>query len=205
MKCDLCCQFPDELLKDSPRVAKALRSELGEGVRLFVMADAAYGSCCVDEIAASHVDAECVVHYGHACMSPTSTLPAMFVFGKASIDIKNCADLIGRCLSSTDKPILVFRYDADERRLLEDFSSQRRILKRRLRELLRRIERGVSVGRGVGSCQGGYGSRSYRRRVGRLGERRVVRVQGEEGKGAGGSMWKIRMREKGLGMLNAEG
>ncbi|RRT81731.1 hypothetical protein B296_00021370 [Ensete ventricosum] len=123
MKCDLCCQFPDDLLKDSPRVAKALRSELGAGVRLFVMADAAYGSCCVDEIGASHVDAECVVHYGHACMSPlgkifwslpvslgnrrTSTLPAMFVFGKASIDIKNCADLIGHCLSSTDKPILV--------------------------------------------------------------------------------------------------
>ncbi|CAL9063777.1 uncharacterized protein LOC103986835 isoform X1 [Musa acuminata AAA Group] len=100
-------QFPDELLKDSPRVAKALRSELGAGVRLFVMADAAYGSCCVDEIGASHVDADCVVHYGHACMSPTSTLPAMFVFGKASIDIKDCADLIGHCLSSTNKPILV--------------------------------------------------------------------------------------------------
>lgn len=70
MKYYLCSQFPDELLKDSPRVAKALRSELGAAVRLFVMADSAYGSCCVDEIGASHVDAECVVHYGHACMSP---------------------------------------------------------------------------------------------------------------------------------------
>lgn len=51
-------------------VARALRHELGKGVRLYVMADTAYGSCCVDEVGASHVDAECVVHYGHACMSP---------------------------------------------------------------------------------------------------------------------------------------
>ena len=39
-------------------------------VRVFVMADTAYNSCCVDEVGASHIDAQCVVHYGHACMSP---------------------------------------------------------------------------------------------------------------------------------------
>jgi diphthamide biosynthesis protein 2 len=27
------------------------------------------GSCCVDEVAAQHVDAHAVVHYGRACMS----------------------------------------------------------------------------------------------------------------------------------------
>ncbi|XP_042472105.1 2-(3-amino-3-carboxypropyl)histidine synthase subunit 2-like [Zingiber officinale] len=100
-------QFPDELLKDSPRVAMVLRSELGKDVRLYVMADAAYGSCCVDEIGASHVNAECVVHYGHACMSPTSTLPAMFVFGKASIDVKDCVQSLIQCLSSSNKSIMV--------------------------------------------------------------------------------------------------
>lgn len=26
-------------------------------------------SCCVDEVAAQHVDADALVHYGHACMS----------------------------------------------------------------------------------------------------------------------------------------
>lgn len=26
-------------------------------------------SCCVDEVAAQHVDADAIVHYGHACMS----------------------------------------------------------------------------------------------------------------------------------------
>ncbi|XP_072961443.1 uncharacterized protein [Typha angustifolia] len=100
-------QFPDELLKDSARVAKALRRELGKGVRFYVMADTAYNSCCVDEIGASHVGAECVVHYGHACMSPTSTLPALFVFGKSSIDVNACVESLCHCLSGTKKPVLV--------------------------------------------------------------------------------------------------
>lgn len=67
-------QFPDELLKDSAIVCKALRRELGRSVRVYVMADTAYNSCCIDEIGASYVGAECVVHYGHACMSPSDSL-----------------------------------------------------------------------------------------------------------------------------------
>lgn len=73
-------QFPDDLLKDSTRVASALREELRSleesvglerrDVGVFVMADTTYGSCCVDEVGASHIDADCVVHYGHTCMSP---------------------------------------------------------------------------------------------------------------------------------------
>jgi diphthamide biosynthesis protein 2 len=64
------------MLKDAAAVARALRRELASGgagggvVRVFVMADTAYNSCCVDEVGASHIDAQCVVHYGHACMSP---------------------------------------------------------------------------------------------------------------------------------------
>ncbi|PKA56256.1 hypothetical protein AXF42_Ash011186 [Apostasia shenzhenica] len=100
-------QFPDDLLRDSTKVARALRSELGRRVRLFVMADTAYGSCCVDEVGAAHVDAECVIHYGHACMSPTTTLPAFFVFGKATIDVDDCVQSLHHCLSTNNRPILV--------------------------------------------------------------------------------------------------
>ncbi|KAK9268335.1 hypothetical protein L1049_000084 [Liquidambar formosana] len=112
-------QFPDELLKDSVRVVRALRDELqslesdteGNGddreVRFFVMADTTYGSCCVDEVGASHASAECVIHYGHTCLSPTSTLPAFFVFGKASINISHCADNISNYAWTNGKPIVV--------------------------------------------------------------------------------------------------
>ncbi|CAI0458922.1 unnamed protein product [Linum tenue] len=114
-------QFPDELLKDSMRVVGALRDKLqllkesGSGtqrdgakeVRLFVMADATYGSCCVDEVGASHSDGECVIHYGHTCLSPSSTLPAFFVLGKASVDASKCAESLSNYASTSGKPVLV--------------------------------------------------------------------------------------------------
>ncbi|XP_040385001.1 2-(3-amino-3-carboxypropyl)histidine synthase subunit 2 isoform X1 [Oryza brachyantha] len=106
-------QFPDEMLRDAAAVARALRRELaaggggGGGVKLFVMADTAYNSCCVDEVGASHIDAQCVVHYGHACMSPTSNLPAFFVFGKSPLDTNACGRSLLECLRESDKRILV--------------------------------------------------------------------------------------------------
>uniref|UniRef100_A0A0D9XR35 2-(3-amino-3-carboxypropyl)histidine synthase n=1 Tax=Leersia perrieri TaxID=77586 RepID=A0A0D9XR35_9ORYZ len=104
-------QFPDEMLRDAAAVARALRRELagggGGGVKLFVMADTAYNSCCVDEVGASHIDAQCVVHYGHACMSPTSNLPAFFVFGKMPLDTNACGRSLLECSRESDKHILV--------------------------------------------------------------------------------------------------
>ncbi|KAL6560616.1 hypothetical protein OROGR_004175 [Orobanche gracilis] len=100
-------QFPDELLQDSMRVVNALRQELTSCVKLYVMADTTYGSCCVDEVGAAHVNAECVIHYGHTCLSPTSTLPAMFIFQKASIAPSNCAGTLLRHGLKSGKPILV--------------------------------------------------------------------------------------------------
>ncbi|KAM0833152.1 hypothetical protein ACQ4PT_064446 [Festuca glaucescens] len=105
-------QFPDELLKDAAPVARALRRELGGGgTKLFVMADTAYNSCCVDEVGASAIDAQCVVHYGHSCMSPskcsTSNLPAFFVFGKAPLDVGACCRSLLDCSRESNKPILV--------------------------------------------------------------------------------------------------
>ncbi|KAL9231926.1 hypothetical protein vseg_007084 [Gypsophila vaccaria] len=117
-------QFPDELLKDSTKVVKALRDKLrllrkcdnrGDGnpvetrkeAGLYVMADATYGSCCIDEVGAAHINADCVVHYGHTCLSPTSTLPAYYVFGKASVSVADCAEKICTLASSHGKPVLV--------------------------------------------------------------------------------------------------
>jgi diphthamide biosynthesis protein 2 len=42
--------------------------------RLTILADTSYGTCCVDEVAAEHVDADVVVHYGRSCLSPTARL-----------------------------------------------------------------------------------------------------------------------------------
>lgn len=91
-------QFPDNLLPDAPRVYRWLRDrllddprtqdpEIGEQTSstesetvLFILGDTSYSACCVDEIAAEHVDADVVVHYGRACLSPTARLPVIYVF-----------------------------------------------------------------------------------------------------------------------------
>nr|GMC80989.1 diphthamide biosynthesis protein 2 [Ipomoea batatas] len=109
-------QFPDELLKHSTKIVAALQKRiraLGElnrdtkEVKLYVMADTTYGNCCVDEVGAAHANADCVIHYGHTCLSPTSTLPAFFVFGKASINVPSCVEkLFGHALKN-EKPVLV--------------------------------------------------------------------------------------------------
>lgn len=113
-------QFPDELLKDSTRVVSALRNKIcslresdterqgdSKEVRLFVMADTTYGSCCVDEVGALHADADCVIHYGHSCLSPTSTLPAFFVLGRASVSISSCVENLSNCALTSGKSIIV--------------------------------------------------------------------------------------------------
>jgi diphthamide biosynthesis protein 2 len=95
-------QFPDEMLQDAPRVFEALQKELKQFPsfeeistdtarsgqrRLFILADTSYGSCCVDEIAAEHVDADVVVHYGRSCLSPTARLPVIYVFTNQALDM----------------------------------------------------------------------------------------------------------------------
>ncbi|RDY04163.1 2-(3-amino-3-carboxypropyl)histidine synthase subunit 2, partial [Mucuna pruriens] len=107
-------QFPDNLLKDSTRVVTSLRNKLQSlksehdtHVGFFVMADTAYGSCCIDEVGASHVNAHCVIHYGHTCFSPTTNLPAFLVFGKASICIADCVESVSNYALTNSKPVMV--------------------------------------------------------------------------------------------------
>ncbi|KAK7753057.1 Diphthamide biosynthesis protein 2 [Diatrype stigma] len=54
--------------------------------RLYILADTSYSACCVDEIAAEHADAEGVVHYGRACLSPTSRLPVLHIFTRQKLN-----------------------------------------------------------------------------------------------------------------------
>ena len=62
-------QFPDSLLPDAPRVQMELTERLqGEMERIFVLGDTSYGSCCVDEVAAQHLQADCIVHFGRSCL-----------------------------------------------------------------------------------------------------------------------------------------
>ncbi|KAH7083339.1 putative diphthamide synthesis protein-domain-containing protein [Paraphoma chrysanthemicola] len=56
--------------------------------KLFILGDTSYGACCVDEVAAEHVDADVVVHYGRSCLSPQSRLPVIYVFTERPLDLE---------------------------------------------------------------------------------------------------------------------
>ena len=109
-------QFPDSLLVDSPEVCwlmeEALMScatnhptSLGTGTAgppppppppplVFVLGDTTFGACCVDEVSALHLQADLVVHYGHACLSPTLSLPVLYSFGVTDLNVNACLESI---------------------------------------------------------------------------------------------------------------
>ncbi|KAJ6510615.1 putative diphthamide synthesis protein-domain-containing protein [Mycena sanguinolenta] len=101
-------QFPDELLHDSVPIYRRLKAGIGIGRELYVLADTSYGSCCVDEVAAQHVDADAIVHYGYACMSQTSRLPVIYVFGKKPIDVEDCSRSVAQVFEGSSA---LLRYD----------------------------------------------------------------------------------------------
>ncbi|KAL8986244.1 MAG: hypothetical protein Q9205_000228 [Flavoplaca limonia] len=75
--------------QSSFHVGEKLHSIKGQplSVEFFILADTSYGACCVDEIAAEHVDADVVVHYGRACLSPPARLPVIHVFTRQSLAV----------------------------------------------------------------------------------------------------------------------
>jgi diphthamide biosynthesis protein 2 len=78
-----------------------------EPVKLTILADTSYGACCVDEIAAEHVDADAVVHYGRACLSPTARLPVVYVFTKWQLDLSKVVECFKETFSDRSSKVLI--------------------------------------------------------------------------------------------------
>ncbi|XP_030371137.1 2-(3-amino-3-carboxypropyl)histidine synthase subunit 2 [Scaptodrosophila lebanonensis] len=82
----ICLQFPDDYLPHSNAICEDLKAALAQAdaslvdVKVFILADTTYGSCCVDEIAAAHVEADSVIHFGNACRSKGTRLPVLYLY-----------------------------------------------------------------------------------------------------------------------------
>ncbi|KAL9979820.1 hypothetical protein ACROYT_G017537 [Oculina patagonica] len=99
-------QFPDSLLVDSAAVASLIEKNTEK--KVFVLADTSYGSCCVDEVAAEHVQADLIIHYGRACLSQTRRLPVLHIFGKWPISIPSCLEQFKQLFPDPSVKVLVF-------------------------------------------------------------------------------------------------
>ncbi|XP_050399954.1 2-(3-amino-3-carboxypropyl)histidine synthase subunit 2 isoform X2 [Patella vulgata] len=98
-------QFPDELLVNSVEVLEKLQNCTKQ--KLFVLGDTSYGSCCVDEIAAQRYNADCLIHFGRSCLSKTSRLPVLNIYGQHKIDVDNCFCEVNRLLPDTDIHVII--------------------------------------------------------------------------------------------------
>uniref|UniRef100_A0AAG5DX64 2-(3-amino-3-carboxypropyl)histidine synthase subunit 2 n=1 Tax=Anopheles atroparvus TaxID=41427 RepID=A0AAG5DX64_ANOAO len=96
-------QFPDHIIRHSVQIANELQHLTRENVRIFVLGDTSYGSCCVDEIAASHASADGIIHFGHACLSRVVRIPTFYVFFQFQLEEKRLLDLLAQ--EFTDKSI----------------------------------------------------------------------------------------------------
>ena len=47
-------------------------------------------SCCVDEIAAEHYNADGIIHFGHSCLSQVRRLQVLHVFCNQTLDLDHC-------------------------------------------------------------------------------------------------------------------
>lgn len=120
-------QFPDTLLPHAPFVCAALhlvtsktQEETGDSTAFlyFILGDTSYGECCVDEVAAQHLSADIVVHYGNACLSPTRFLPVLYVIPKFHFEQPHVTCTIfkrsvGQVLRRDDVDRLVLLFDAE--------------------------------------------------------------------------------------------
>ena len=64
-------------------------------------------SCCVDEVAAQHYNADFLVHFGPACLAPVDNLPVRFVFGHVGLDIDAFVKAISESFSDNDAVTIV--------------------------------------------------------------------------------------------------
>jgi diphthamide biosynthesis protein 2 len=69
-------QFDDSQLHRSAQIA----ADLAKVANVYVLADSTFGSCCVDTVAAAHINCDLLIHYGPACLSkPSCHYPVVYV------------------------------------------------------------------------------------------------------------------------------
>ena len=88
-------------------IAKQQFSHPSRRRRLFILADTSYGACCVDEVAAEHVEADVVVHYGRSCLSPTARLPVIYVFTSRPLPLEQVAAAFEKTFPRKDTKVVV--------------------------------------------------------------------------------------------------
>lgn len=74
---------------------------------VWILADTSYSPCCIDEVAAGHVNAELVVHFGDACLNPIDKIYSCYVFGKPYLDLLKLTDTFKNVYNDKSEKIVL--------------------------------------------------------------------------------------------------
>lgn len=75
--------------------------------QIWILADTSYSPCCIDEVAAGHVNADIVVHFGDACLNPVNKIQACYVFGRPYINVKALIETFKRTYENSSEKIVL--------------------------------------------------------------------------------------------------
>lgn len=134
-------QFPDELLDDAPDVCWAFEESLTRIMMeennntdakasdintplVFVLGDTTFGPCCPDEVSAMHLQADVLIHYGHACLSPAMSLPVLYGFGLTEMDVTACVDMVVDYARKEGVQKLLLLYEVRYHHAMEELQTQ---------------------------------------------------------------------------------
>lgn len=93
-------------MSESAKIAINIEELLKKNV--YILGDTTCGSCCIDEVAANHIGADGVIHFGHACLNPTSRLPVFHILPKNNINIQAFIDKFQQFFTDNNEKILLF-------------------------------------------------------------------------------------------------
>lgn len=80
-------QMPEGLLMYGSTLSDIIRRHTAV-TSTVLLADVTYGACCVDDLSATALSCDFLVHYGHSCLIPITTtrIPMLYVFVHISFD-----------------------------------------------------------------------------------------------------------------------
>ena len=104
----VCLQFPENLMKISVKTSLYLKKHLP--LKTYIIGDPTIENCCIDNLSAQHVNADALIHFGHACLSSSSHLPTFYIFSKETLDLDDFYKKFESYFSDKSETIILF-YD----------------------------------------------------------------------------------------------
>ncbi|KAK1350407.1 subunit Dph2 of diphthamide synthase [Hamiltosporidium tvaerminnensis] len=87
-------QFPDGLLKYSLVLSDIITYFTGAST--IILSDVVYGACCIDDISAHSLGCDLLIHYGHSCLIPITSMliQTLYIFVDIRFNTNHCTEMV---------------------------------------------------------------------------------------------------------------